>query len=300
MKTFISRLIVPWIGCVGLTLSTLATADVYTIAKNGYEGASIWVTLYGADKFAGSIRWIADYGCVKAGETRKFRIVSNSGGENAYLRSELKQNVDCVGNTLHDTIVNSGADAGGNINYTLLPQADYPQTYWAKGLFPVASPTIPELPPAVETRIFSRTNYNGLSMVLGIDATDPNCAQKIDGLCKAVLRTYRYDDDGQIWNRITLKGAHVFVNKANGMIAQVRPGQGNPIVLFTSTTTNTYIGRWTIGGNCNSGCALRPIHDDGQNLNVFGGGPHPEGSAVGTWGWGGGSLNETWILSPAP
>jgi len=39
---------------------------------------------------------------------------------------------------------------------------------------------------------------------------------------------------------------------------------------------------------------LRPRWDTGQNLNVFGGGGWKSPAQVGTFGWGGGRVNELW------
>ncbi|MBC7659994.1 MAG: hypothetical protein H7249_09825 [Chitinophagaceae bacterium] len=84
------------------------------------------------------------------------------------------------------------------------------------------------------------------------------------------------------------------------MVATVNQGNGNRVVLRASNIWTMYMGHWTVGGDCASNCALRPIYDDGQNLNAFGNGPYAPGNAVGTWGWNGGALNETWYLSLRP
>jgi len=285
-----------------VALPSLALAKNIVIAKNGHPNLSIWVTLYHADR-ADLVRTIHDSGCVPAGTTRTFTINTTDHTSNAYLRSELKLNADCRGTTLHDTTVNSGAKDPliATDTFTLLPQNSYPQTYWAAGNQNVGTVSIANLPAPVVTRIFSRAGTNGKVLVLGIDPGNTACLRTpTPGQCRAILREENASEYGQYWERYALDGGYVFKNMANDQLLAVAPGNGNPIVLQKSTVTNMYAYRWTIGGNCASNCALRPIQDGGQNLNVFGGGPYDAGRAVGTWGWDGGGINETWTLSPAP
>ncbi len=304
MKINLSKVVV--LACLavsGVFFNTSATADTYVTAKNGFPDMSIWVTLYEADKSLGVVRTIRDSGCLNPGESRAFRIGTNDAASNAYLRSELKQNRNCTGNTLHDTTVNSGAvnqNSYSSIDYTLLPQSQFPATYWEKGILPMGQVTIAGLGDGVDTFVVSRSTYNNSYMVLGIDPNDWNCQAKIEGKCAATLRTYQPGEVGQIWIRKTLNGAHVLINKLNNMVALVAEGNGNQVFLYNQIAANIYAGRWTIGGNCSSNCALRPIHDSGQNLNIFGNGPYGPGRNIGTWGWSGGQVNETWWMYPAP
>ncbi len=303
MNLKLSKVALACLAISGVFCNAPAFADTYVTAKNGFPDMSIWVTLYEADKSMGVIRTIRDYGCLNPGESRAFRIGTNDANSNAYLRSELKQNRNCSGNTLHDTTVNSGATYPNpytRIDYTLLPQNQFPATYWASGLLPMGQVSIAGLGEGVETAVLSRSIYNNRLMVMGINANDPNCQARVEGKCAAILKEYQPGDPSQIWIRKSLNGAHVLINKQTDMVALVAQGNGNQVFLYNQTAVNIYAGRWTIGGNCSTNCALRPIHDSGQNLNIFGNGPYGPGRNIGTWGWDGGQLNETWYMYPAP
>jgi len=269
--------------------------------KNGYPGVSIWVTLYSADAVIGAVRTIVDTRCVRSGA--EAILSSNSDYRNVYVRSELKQSEDCRGDTIDDTTVNNSVNFFPDITWvTLLPQANFPQTYWANGKLDVAPPIQTTLPAPVETVLFSRIKgRDGQPMVLSIDTNNPDCRQGgPDGRCGAVIDRYRPGNAGQTWLRQKTGNGYLLTNKATGMLARVAPGNGNRVLLVGLTSMNIISSVWTIGGNCLTNCALRPFRDSNQNLNVFGDGPYNVGNPVGTWGWDGGQINETWYMSPQP
>jgi hypothetical protein len=61
----------------------------------------------------------------------------------------------------------------------------------------------------------------------------------------------------------------------NGM----RGGQGTPITLWHRSIDDPTT-RWTIAGDRTRNCAIRPLRNASQNLNVLGNGPCKPGSAV--------------------
>jgi hypothetical protein len=264
--------------------------------KNGYPGVSIWVTLYSADAVIGAVRNIVTARCVRSGA----EVVLSGGFDyaNAYVRSELKQREDCGGDTIDDTTVNDSV-LPTNFNWvTLLPQANFPQTYWAHGKLDAAPPIQTTLPAPAETVLFSRIkDKDGQPMVLSIDVNNPDCRQGgPDGRCGVVIDRYRPGNAGQTWLRQKTANGYLFTNKATGMLARVAPGNGNRVLLVGLTSMNIISSVWTIGGDSRTNCALRPFSDSNQNLNVFGDGPYNAGNPVGTWGWDGGQINETWYM----
>jgi len=269
--------------------------------KNGYPGVSIWVTLYGTDTVIGAVRSIVDARCVRSGAETTFS--SNSDSRDVYVRSELKQSEDCRGDTIDDTTVQSSVNFFPFLWVTLLPQANFPKTYWANGKLDVAPPIQTTFPAPVETVLFSRIrNRDGQPMVLSIDANNPDCRQGgPDGRCGAVIDRYRPGNAGQTWLRQKTGNGYLFTNKATGMLAHVAPGNGNRVLLVGLTSSANIISSvWSTGGDCRVACAIRPFHDSNQNLNVFGDGPYNVGNPVGTWGWSGGQINENWYMSPQP
>jgi len=286
------------------TLSSLAlsvTAYEYSIGvKNGYPGVSIWATLYAADPFTGAIRTIVNTRCLKSGEEAILSYSVAFISPNVYVRAELKQQENCGGDTLAETTVNGDATPSPPNWVTLLPQANFGQIYWTHDKSNVAPPIDSTLPAPVETVIFSRVR-GGQSIALSVDTNNPNC--RVGGQsnqCGVIIDDYRPGNPNQIWLRQNAGNGYLLTNKATQMLAYVANGNGNRVMLLSKTSLNMIASLWTIGGNCQSNCALRPLHDGGQNLNVFGDGPYGPGRAVGTWGWGGGDINETWFMTPSP
>jgi len=85
------------------------------------------------------------------------------------------------------------------------------------------------------------------------------------------------------------------INKQSGLLAYVSGnGNGSQLLQRPAAQMNTDA-LWTYGGN-GAFQAIRPWINSGQNWNVIGN-PHPipKGPlAMGTWGWGGGKVNEVW------
>jgi hypothetical protein len=265
--------------------------------KNGYPGISIWVTLYSADPIIGSVRNIVTARCVPSGVEAV--LSGDFDYANSYVRSELKQRLDCGGDTIDDTTVNVGALPSNPNWVTLLPQASFPKTYWAQGRLGVAPPIQTTLPAPTETVVFSRIkDRDGQPMVLSIDVNNSNCRQGgPDGLCGVVIARYVPGSASQTWLRQKTANGYLFTNKATAMIAHIAPGNGNRVLLIGLTSLNIISSVWTIGGDIRTNCAIRPFSDSNQNLNVFGNGPYNAGSPVGTWGWSGGDVNETWYMN---
>jgi len=277
------------------TLAVGTLADYSIGAKNGYPGVSTWVTLYSSD-LLGIRRNIVASRCLKSGEEGIMTYTGDTA--NCFVRAELKQREDCGGDTLSDSTIN--ANAGGGNWVTLLPQFNFPQTYWTTYRSPVAQPIDSSLPPPVETVIFSRVR-GGQSIALSVDPSNRSCVQGgPDGQCNVIIDNYQPGNANQIWLRQKTGNGYLFTNKATQMLAYVPNGNGNRIVMMSKTSINIIGSVWTLGGDCRVNCSLRPYHDDGQNMNIFGNGPYGPGRAVGTWGWGGGDVNETWFMSPSP
>ncbi len=107
-----------------------------------------------------------------------------------------------------------------------------------------------------------------------------------------ILANYAPGDASQIWQKV-FKGTSIALrNQKTGKLMRVTGGNGRVTLLDTDDFNGG--SKWTVGGDCKSNCTLRPEWDSSQNLNAFGNGPYNAGNAVGTWGWGGGSGNETW------
>ena len=119
-----------------------------------------------------------------------------------------------------------------------------------------------------------------------------------------VLEALRPGDLAQRWyvlqNKRNVNGRRVLesvslVNVATETLAGMRGGQGSAITLWHRSVDDATT-RWTIQGDRASNCAIRPLRNSGQNLNVIGNGPYRPGSAVSTWSWGRGRDNETWMI----
>jgi hypothetical protein len=134
------------------------------------------------------------------------------------------------------------------------------------------------------------------NLVLSINRTNPD-----GGL---VLDTLRPGDPAQRWyvlqNKHNVNGRLVLdsvslANVATERLAGMRGGQGSAITLW-HRSVNGGTTRWTIQGDRTGNCAIRPLNNSSQNLNVLGNGPYRPGSAVSTWAWGRGQGNETWTI----
>jgi hypothetical protein len=134
------------------------------------------------------------------------------------------------------------------------------------------------------------------NLVLSINRSNPD-----GGL---VLDTLRPGDPTQRWyvlqNKHNVNGRLVLdsvslANVATERLAGMRGGQGSAITLW-HRSVNDGTTRWTIQGDRTGNCAIRPLNNSSQNLNVLGNGPYRPGSAVSTWAWGRGQGNETWTI----
>jgi hypothetical protein len=136
--------------------------------------------------------------------------------------------------------------------------------------------------------------------VLSVDKNDPKCQPGSSDLeCSVVIDNFRQGDLGQVWDRVYQNGGLSLQNRHTGKLLWTDNGNGARATLVSPSRVDGG-SVWSVGGDCNTNCALRPQRDDGQNLNVFGGSPYKPGNAVGTWEWGGGGANETWFFGNAP
>ncbi len=261
------------------------------LVTNNSSSKSIWVTIYDL----GETQQL-DWGCVSAKGTRTWASGPYLWGSFYKIRAEVKENADCTGETFSDT------------KYQVNPQfilSKFPQElvstlvfggegyYWVNGdesggPFGVA-PKLPDLTPVV---IQSRVDG---TQVLSVDKTNPECRLGgKDKSCSIIITDYKSGDPAQIWERYYQATGMAFRNRLTGMLLTA-DGSSGATTLVSPSVVNGGSG-WTLGGNCNSSCALRPWRNSDLNLNVLGSGPYKAGNAVGTWGWNGGSPNETWFF----
>ena len=152
----------------------------------------------------------------------------------------------------------------------------------------MCSPTwgLPKKDCVVQSRVH-RSVTGEYDLVLSIDPANPSGA--------LILATFDPSNDGQKWTKMEFTDGFSLVNKRTMLAAFVPNGNGNRVTQVPVTQVDEY-SLWTLGGDEGADFhAVRPLHDSGQNLNVFGNNDvNSAGAAVGTWGWGGGNNNETW------
>ena len=92
------------------------------------------------------------------------------------------------------------------------------------------------------------------------------------------------------------KGSSHFqlISRCNGKALCVDARNGSRAYLVDRSKVDGFT-LWSPASAGDGAYALRPLWDFGQNLNVFGDNWRP-GGQVGTWGWGGGQGNETWVF----
>jgi hypothetical protein len=110
-------------------------AATVVTTNSGWGGKSIWITIYDLGKTQH-----LDYGCVNAGDFRKWQSGNYLYGSYYYVRAEVKAGPSCGGATICDTTVQinpqSQLDSPGGFdwkkftgtNVTLLPNGN--NCYW--------------------------------------------------------------------------------------------------------------------------------------------------------------------------
>jgi hypothetical protein len=159
-------------------------------------------------------------------------------------------------------------------------------------------PELPALPSLEKQKKFILLSKAGRDLVLSVDrsALDSAHSGRIAAQKTLVLDALKPGDPAQQWyvyEPNPKDKAVCLINVLTGRMAQVEPKNGSRVLLAHRSFVDEY-STWTFGGDRAKGCALRPVWDDGQNLNVSGNGPYKSGSGVCTWGWGGGQANEVW------
>jgi len=230
----------------------------------------------------GSQLWATYKGKLGTSRTNKYTaVVDVSGGslnstehitadEQAGLAANWKNTVKTFGGDPGDFFEGTAPDAPGSTSKTVLNET-------------VPAPA----PPSGDVYIIY--SNVGPNMVLSINKSHPS-----DGL---IIDTYRPGDTAECWYKTDLGDNFTLINQQTGQIAYVPNGNGNRVTMFPACAVTEY-STWTVGGNFKGWCAVRPVHDSGQNLNVFGG--SAPGAGVGTWGWSGGKPNEVWHFGLAP
>jgi len=266
--------------------------------KNGFPGADIWVTIYSQTPFE---RAQVASGGVASGLISGFQWTDNADLFGYYIRCETSVNIQGTSHKFSDTTARLDALISLPGIVTLLP-GQGTETYIQGGDQPVGT---------VSLDLSTGTDYllqAGISMTTligeikintptGYLSADPN-----NDYSRCVIESRSsltdYPPNTMIWTKQDTPQGFLLTNKAAGTILYVAGGNGAAAQLIEATPINQLWALWTIGGNFPSTVAIRPSADDGQNLNVFGSGPYPPGSAVGTWGWGGGAPNEVWTFVP--
>ena len=131
---------------------------------------------------------------------------------------------------------------------------------------------------------------NGTSYVIQVGmladlvvSNDPNHSGNV------VLRWLDGADKNQQWTMEPAPNGFYLRNVATGTFLTAT-GQDAPVVLGAHGDV------WQKTGPDDQLSAIRLTLNPGQNLNALGGSPYV-GTAVGTWGWGGGAGNETWLIT---
>ena len=259
------------------------------LITNNSTSNSIWVTIYDL----GETRQL-DYGCVSKNSTRRWAAGQYTWGSFYKVRAEVKQNADCGGATLFDTRYQAYAtvtDPQSVISSLLYSGSGY---YWASGNGGAGPKNAPQLP---TEPVLIRTRANS-DLVLSIDRTHPSCTVGgRDLFCPVIVRKLVPGDSSQSWERsYHPEGGVIFKNSFSKMLLWAEPGNEAKVTMVGPNRIEVG-SRWTIGGDCNSNCALRPYRDSGQNLNILQGGSITDGRAVGTYEWTSGAENETWSMS---
>jgi hypothetical protein len=120
-------------------------------------------------------------------------------------------------------------------------------------------------------------------------------ASATEGDAQVTIQEGHFGDLKQSWLiQDTGKGSYTITSVANGRHIYVANGNGNQVKFSPKGEAPSEYSEWTLAGP-DTRYAIRPVHDNGQNLNVFGNnGNYASGNPVGTWGWGDGQPNETW------
>jgi hypothetical protein len=142
------------------------------------------------------------------------------------------------------------------------------------------------LPPlAGQKRYTIKSKINTFPGVLSVSKTDNSTL---------VVEPLRPGDATQEWYWIDSGGGFFsMVNVGLNRCAAVE-GRNQSRVFLAHRSIIDEFTTWSQGGGFPSWCALRPRWDNGQNLNVFGSGGWKSPARIGTFGWGGGKVNELW------
>lgn len=259
-----------------------------TLATNNTTDHSMWVTIYGP------FGEIQDADCVPSKKGRSWH--GKLYGTTYEIRAEVYEG-NCSGYRFFDTSYHITPSGGGvsaaptdvvaNLKYS---GSGY---YWESGNEANA--------PALDKRRFIIHPRGNTSLALSINLNSIDCFLGVGQDCKLVLAANAPGQLAQVWEREYWGGAGVRLkNVRTGLYAYVSTGNQQVSLLepeFNDFHNDQYLGgsAWTIGGDCSSNCALRPLRDSSQNLNAFGD-SMSIGNPVGTWSWGGGAGNETWLF----
>jgi len=104
-----------------------------------------------------------------------------------------------------------------------------------------------------------------------------------------VLRWLNGDDPNQLWTEESAPNGFYLRNSATGTYLSATGGD-SPVVL------NPHGDIWQKTGPDDQLSAIRLALNTSQNLNALGGSPYV-GTPIGTWSWGGGAGNETWLIA---
>jgi hypothetical protein len=286
-------------------VSMEGTLPIYT---NNAANHAVWVTIYDVAETQH-----LDYGCVSARSSRRWASGNYTWGSFYHVRTEVKANSDCTGDTLFDTSIEINPNAtlytsfGGmtGLAYDLIVNlVDYGSGYYLATGNSQAGPAA-EFNGAVSVDpgpFLFWSEVDGVSQVL---APNPNCT---DGSCGVVIEPYTVDATNEQWTQGWGDHGPTYTNVQSSMVLVPPTSQGATITLYSQNFVGflkalgaapSYM-TWTIGGDFWNGFALRPLSNSDLNLNVLGNGPYNAGNAVSIWSWAGGAPNEVWKATHVP
>ncbi|MCC2632977.1 MAG: hypothetical protein K0S48_863 [Ramlibacter sp.] len=148
--------------------------------------------------------------------------------------------------------------------------------------------------------IVSRCTFNGRPLALAVNLRDPGGQLWVSPLDPSqpsqlwmpALYIRRYGDGGG-----GIVGVS-FVNMLTGYAMYAPNGNDQPVSQVPVANIDDH-SVWSFGGNEGGGyMAIRPVADDGQNLNIPGDGPYKPGPVI-TYRWAGGPWNSQWTCIPS-